>query len=110
MKTKHTPEPWFPMRGMRVASAYMGPVGLQYVVIEATINSPHITEEEANANMERIVACVNGCAGINPDAVKDLLAAAKHLINHADDSGIYLKNSFPTLRAAIAKAEIKEGT
>lgn len=31
--------------------------------------------EEVVANAQRIIACVNACAGINPDAVPDLLDA-----------------------------------
>lgn len=37
------------------------------------------SEEEANANTQRAVACVNACAGINPEAVPDLLEIAVSL-------------------------------
>lgn len=33
------------------------------------------THEEALANAQRIVACVNACEGINPEAVPDMLKA-----------------------------------
>ncbi len=36
--------------------------------------------ELSYANAERIVACVNNCAGINPEAVPELLAALKLLV------------------------------
>ena len=69
--------------------------------------------EEANA--ARIVACVNACEGINPDAVPDLFAALGDLIAEytaAVDpyrSGGFYSNpddDWPILdaRAAIAKA------
>ena len=41
--------------------------------------------EEAEANANRIVACVNGCAGINPDAVKELLEAVKAMQDACDE-------------------------
>ena len=36
------------------------------------------------ANAERIVACVNGCAGINPDAVPETLALLKRAHDELD--------------------------
>ena len=55
-------------------------------------------------NADRIVACVNACEGINPEAVKELLEALKLVQDWADEQGI----GFPVrlgIRAAIAKAK-----
>ena len=38
---------------------------------------------EVEANARRIVACVNGCEGINPEAVPDLLEALKTIAKNA---------------------------
>lgn len=64
-------------------------------------------------NAARIVACVNGCEGINPDAVPDLLAALELVLEWVD--GRYGEpfaamgcQSYDEARAAIAKARGKE--
>jgi hypothetical protein len=38
-------------------------------------------QAEAAANAARIVACVNGCEGINPEAVKEMLEACRLAVN-----------------------------
>lgn len=65
---------------------------------------------DTEANAARIVACVNACAGINPEAVPDLLTAAEAiLINPPSwttrDGGVEWPDRMDTLRAAIAKAK-----
>lgn len=47
-------------------------------------------------HLARAVACVNGCTGINPEAVKDLLAAVNGLLNE------------PTLKQTIQSAEKRD--
>ena len=56
--SKHTPEPWYFHKGMVV-------YGHEEIDIR----------DEANA--QRAIACVNACAGINPDAVPDAVAALR---------------------------------
>jgi len=43
-----------------------------------------VSEEEAEANAARIVACVNGCAGINPEAVPELAEALRAMLELGD--------------------------
>ena len=37
----------------------------------------HVYHDNSAANAARIVACVNGCEGINPEAVKEMLEACE---------------------------------
>jgi len=61
---------------------------------------------QAKSRADRAVACVNACKGINPDAVPELLAACKGLVD--DVEGCELDSSMVDARnraaAAIAKA------
>jgi len=66
-KHKHTPEPWA-RRGDMVYTVEDEPGQAACV---ADCHAPNT--EEAAANADRIVACVNACAGINPAAVPKLL-------------------------------------
>lgn len=53
--------------------------GDDLAVVQHVANPPEgvaaLTDEEVSAWGARVGACVNACAGINPDAVPDLLAA-----------------------------------
>lgn len=85
---KHTQEPWdgidideryFPHRvpivdknGYRIANVIQNPPG-------------NICDEEAMANAKRIVACVNACAGINPEAVPVLLKMCERVATDIED-------------------------
>lgn len=60
----------------------------------------------------RIVACVNACAGMNPEAVPDLLAALKMALPWLEDADrpgnqqiTVLWAALSATRAALAKAE-----
>ena len=68
--SKHTKEPWRAIEYIDPQWQIHGSTG-EFHVIALTAQG----NDEANA--KRIVACVNACAGINPDAVKDLLQACK---------------------------------
>lgn len=46
-------------------------------------DGPNEGFDTAEANAARIVACVNACEGINPEAVKELLEALKIAISEA---------------------------
>ena len=60
---------------------------------------------------DRIVACVNGCAGINPEAVPDMLAALETLLKEVDTKKLvagsegHFKSAATVARAALAKAK-----
>jgi hypothetical protein len=75
----HTPEPW------QVSALSIGHNG----------NGPYTyplgrDSETAVANAARIVACVNALAGMNPDAVADVVAALEETLRaleaHLDES------------------------
>ncbi|MCP4569590.1 MAG: hypothetical protein GY841_18590 [FCB group bacterium] len=59
----------------------------------------------SDANAERIVACVNACKGLNPEAIPDLLVAVTAAANRLEHSSpphwVVMKH----LKAAIAKAK-----
>ena len=75
------------------------------------------TEQEKLANAVRIVACVNACAGINPEAVPDLLATLRDIVR-LHDLGIFREAEHVSLagsdwpqrlngaRAALQKAGV----
>ena len=64
---KHTPEPWENKTPGKYKAGNIYAEG-EYICT---------TSGNAQANAERIVACVNACEGINPEAVPDLLEALK---------------------------------
>lgn len=78
-KPAHTPEPWFLDRfGM---AAPIGPRAAWTVAdIEGAGDSGLVAHDVAIADAARIVACVNALAGINPEAVPELLAAVDALL------------------------------
>ena len=67
---KHTPAPWH-LVGQDIRDAEE-----DNIVTVPFGDDP----ERAEANALRIVSCVNGCEGINPDAVPELLVALKDLM------------------------------
>ena len=71
---KHTKEPWGVGRpspnGQQVIGNGKG--------MMIAIANPTSTQGEVNANAERIVACINACAGITNDALE--AGYIKHLV------------------------------
>ena len=80
--TKHTPEPWT-TNGARKASnfgQYEAFITGPEVARVATVQGGNVdTRESTEANAARIVACVNACAGLNPEAVPGLVKALKRI-------------------------------
>jgi len=71
-KGKHTKEPWHGVG----CGEYEWPKivsGDNLIIADVLHNS--WGHGVAVANLARIVACVNGCEGINPEAVKEMLEA-----------------------------------
>lgn len=106
-KSNHTPEPWGPD---------LGPIDKDYYIEPMTLLTTR--------DYKRARACVNACAGINPEAVPDLLAAAKHALPYLERGVKFFKfqrsgrsdrefwpnreeaeSNVAELFAAIAKAE-----
>lgn len=91
------------------------PSKVSTVVAKALGNATSGVITEANAR--RIVACVNACAGLNPEAVPDLISAVIGMAERIDEYVSELRldgmrgeaNNVEmisnTLKAAIAKAE-----
>lgn len=107
MTTKHTAEPWKVMRddrGLWIAAS--NPNDPSRCVIVAELGFTALNDSK-KANAERIVACVNACEGINPEAVPDALAAFKCLVdwvhNNCEDPACTVPLN--AARAAITKAE-----
>ena len=99
---KYTPEPWTVAEdcGDFDTNAIYAAGGKKIVFWGGHYNVP---KEEGDANAVRIAACVNGCQGINPAAVPDLLGALKEIAGKLLGPG-----AFPLIaraRAAIARAE-----
>lgn len=101
---QHTPEPWVVGRGG----------GSEPFSIEAATRTVALVKtcrQEGEHNASRIVSCVNACKGLNPEAIPELVEAAKAALavfrleltqwrvepNHA---------VMHLLAAALAKAEV----
>ena len=82
-EAEHTPEPWqcFEKAGDDSSGAIpVGNLDLPYVGLIRYSQNPKTSLKIAEANAERIVTCVNACAGINPESAPDLLAACEGLV------------------------------
>ena len=103
---KHTPEPWMFDGFQRIRAVNGKQDGTEDIahIYSSWSASRYDAGDYANAN--RIVACVNGCEGINPEAVKDLLAACEAMLatwgSDDEDSIIAARDM---ARAAAAKAK-----
>lgn len=98
----HTPEPW----GISAGCDGRAVIG----TFDDTERGPatDVGEVYEEANAERIVACVNGCAGIaDPSAVGDVLEAMKALRTqlYQHDYDIDDQRVLALAEAALAKAE-----
>ena len=101
-RTQHTPEPWRSAHAFLASKDCVLAGGPTYV--EGLVNvATGLTPEDAN----RIVACVNACAGINPEAVPELVRAAQAVQRWAEAGGDDWWKAHDALYAAIAKAEAR---
>lgn len=112
--SKHTPGPW---EVVSVHGCAMG-VGVKipfvagaHVMVASTRNNGSKPKDEPRikANAERIAACVNGCEGIDPSAVCNLLAACEkagreHVHGKSVEMCAFAEIELQ-LRDAIAKAK-----
>lgn len=109
----HTPEPWRVDKLGDDGRVICGPEGEP--IADWTCSSQKydelgdwVTEPDA----DRIVACVNACVGINPEAVQELLSAciqARAAMPDPTWSSDEQKPVIALLDSAIAKATGKEG-
>lgn len=79
MSVPHAPEPWLADGCIIVSSA-------------RDSSSMCVAIATTRANAARIVACVNACAGLAPEVMPDLLAAAR-AVRHAGPSAAELDDA-----------------
>jgi hypothetical protein len=107
MTTKHTPNVW------RIA---IGGDGYHILTNDNDGIAREICMVPNREHAEDIVACVNACEGINPEAVPDLLAACKAADDEfkridsfiGDFTGYVEDEPWWAVQDAIAKAEPSE--
>ena len=75
-EAKHTPEPWH-VGGLSGRGVRADTCGIAWCFSAPDVRPNDPTEAIANAH--RIVACVNSCAGIDPEAVPKMLEALKEI-------------------------------
>ena len=99
----HAPEPWRVGKGSFMGLAVLDADSDGVCACSTGLQPLYAGDEEAKrANARRIVACVNACAGLNPEAVPDLLAACEAV---RLGSGVVSDNCWGIVVAAIAKAK-----
>lgn len=114
-ETKHTPPKWSAACHPQTNIAQGYPLFADGGVVARFI-IPHLDMVHgytiAKQRAERAAACWNACEGINPDAVPDLLAACKAMLNtpamNADEMDPIEIEAVELARAAIRKAEGRE--
>jgi hypothetical protein len=92
--TAHTPEPW-------TTNPDINRLGW---IIESSATGEEVAITRFRPNAARIVACVNACAGINPEAVPDMLAALQDALDTTDFEHGPWRPWHDAARAALAKA------
>ncbi len=102
MNAKHTHGPWKYEEGTKTIRSQKENYWL------ATMDSwDGAVNNKANA--ARIIACVNACEGINPEAVPNLLEACRLISRLADGQGrANLLEVAGMARLALRKAEMEE--
>ena len=122
--TAHTKEPWFAGKNTSTGTWVLAPRKQFQVAAELISNwqnpdAPHGIAQlrgdsnERKANRDRIVACVNALAGMDPAGVPGLLATAKDSLAVMDKLSEYSGGGSDgaiqaQLRKAIADVEGKE--
>ena len=90
--SKHTPEPWKLGRkdpSTQYIGIYAPGIGPNFnggriAIVDGRLIGSGISAAEHEANARHIVACVNACAGINPEAVPDVVNALRYLADEFD--------------------------
>ena len=82
-QASHTPGPWMPDESSGICNV-TGSHGRSICSTGGYQNNAEDVRNvraENEANAARIVACVNACEGINPEAVPDMLAALEGTVD-----------------------------
>ena len=78
MQTEHTSEPWETIDGAEIWPTTGDNAQIELCrVVGPWEDSTYYGKREAAANGRRIVSCVNGCTGLNPKGIPELLVACK---------------------------------
>ena len=98
--SKHTPEPWAVETEL---NHHIVSSDGKYIVFFGWEQFP----ENYEANRARIIACVNALAGLNPEAVPNVVEALREAINWAEGyaQGGVIPEYLKAARAALAKLE-----
>ena len=94
----HTPEPWRTEGGDRAEVLTKD----GYMI--ASCEWAQKEDDIPDANAERIVDCVNACAGLDPEAVPGLLAVCEVVVEASKDHGSLSPGWFASLPVIIAAA------
>ncbi len=109
--TKHTPGPlelWTGCSWRRFGSKTTGETVCEPTVLhDGQADLYFRNGGQSGPDAKRLVACWNACEGINPEAVPELLRAAKLADKRLASGGdlLFDGNTRGLIRAAIAKAE-----
>lgn len=97
---KHTPERWW----RHDVFADPGTAQIWTDESHGSVMIAITAGADREANAARIVACVNACAGLNPDALPALIAAAEHALVEFDRCTMFDANgsAFDALRSALS--------
>ena len=110
--SKQTPEPWVfsPDRHTHDCFIHAANAEEKYGYIDNDDGGVFGSSEWnwfKDEDAKRTVACVNACAGINPEAVPDVVEALREAINWAEGyaQGGVIPEYLKAARAALAKLE-----
>lgn len=110
MSDAWTPEPWTIRRGLpgkplalKIRSVV--PNDDLYDIAELPFNARALPAETVGANAARIVACVNALAGMEPEAVADVVAVARRKLSAELEEGFYLTPSGMELQRTLARLD-----
>mgnify|MGYP001609990913 CR=1 FL=1 len=97
----HTPEPWRVRMDTSAPNVFITrEFGVDVPPAFYIADVQGIGKKETEANAARIVACVNGCTGLNPAAYREIIEAAKCLFTtHRQE------NDWDRLRKALTHAQ-----
>jgi len=117
--SKHTPEPWYisctdwlgedPKHKLFIEGNHStDDEENEFAVAVAVVEGNRTSTETTHANANRIVACVNACAGINPAAVPKLVEALKAVaadVARAKNNNVVWPSTIKQIEEALQLAQ-----
>jgi hypothetical protein len=102
-EAKHTPEPWNLFnRGQETFPGIESEGGFSVVIWGDEDDDAGVrgdTHDKALANAKRIVSCVNKCAGINPEAVPEMVKALERAVSQMSSDATCIDGEFGSCRS-----------